>query len=295
VSRVSPVSADFPAVEGVEHRYVDAGGLRVHLVEAGPQDAPPVLLLNGWPQAWWMWRRVIDGLRAEFRLLAAELRGFGATEAPGGGYDGETFARDQVALLDALGIERADVVGHDWGGWTAFLLGVRHPGRVGRLLVCNAPHPWIPASLRFVLEAWRSWYALTLATPGLGPALLQRTAFANGILRRGNVGTPFTEAEIEAYVDTFRPPARARGISALYRYYWRAFADGARGRWRADRLEAPTLLLFGERDLYVSAAFLPGFEPFADNMRLERVPDSGHFIVDEKPGLVVERARELFR
>jgi pimeloyl-ACP methyl ester carboxylesterase len=291
---VSPVSPDFPAVEGVEHRYIDAGGLRVHLAEAGRPDAPPVLLLHGWPQAWWMWRGVIAGLRGEFRLLVPELRGFGATEAPGGGYDGETFARDQVALLDALGIDRIDVIGHDWGGWTAFLLGLLHPARVERLLVCNAPHPWIPPAPRFVVEVWRSWYALALALPGLGPALLRRTAFAKGILRRGNVGTPFTEAEIAAYADAFRPPERAGAIGALYRHYWRAFAEGARGRWRAHRLEAPTLLLFGERDLYISAAFLPGFEQFAENMRLERVPDSGHFIVDEKPELVVERALSLF-
>jgi pimeloyl-ACP methyl ester carboxylesterase len=291
---VSPVSADFPAVEGVEHRYVDAGGLRVHLAEAGPPGAPPILLLHGWPQTWWMWRRVIDGLRGEFRLLVPELRGFGASEAPGSGYDGETFARDQVALLDALGIDRADVIGHDWGGWTTFLLGVLHPARVGRLLVCNAPHPWIPPNPRFLVEAWRSWYALALAVPGLGPALLRRTGFARGILRRGNAGAPFGQADVDAYADAFRPPERARAVSALYRSYWRAFAEGMRGRWRAHRLEAPTLLLFGERDLYISAAFLGGFERFAENMRLERVPDSGHFLVDEKPELVVERAQELF-
>jgi pimeloyl-ACP methyl ester carboxylesterase len=115
------------------------------------------------------------------------------------------------------------------------------------------------------------------------------------MLRRGNVGTPFTESDIDAYADALRPPERARASSALYRYYWRAFAEGARGRWGTHRLEAPALLLFGERDLYIGTAFLPGFERFAESMRLERVPDSGHFLVDEKPELVVERARELFR
>jgi pimeloyl-ACP methyl ester carboxylesterase len=291
---VSPVSPDFPDVEGVEHRFVDAGGLRVHLAEAGPPDAPPVLLLHGWPQHWYMWRRVIAGLRGEFRLLAPDLRGFGSSEAPGHGYDGETFARDQVALLDALGIERAHVIGHDWGGWTTFLLGILHPARVGRLLVCNVPHPWVPPSPRLLAEGWRSWYALSLATPGLGAALLRRTGFAKGILRRGNVGTPFTEAELDAYAGSFRAPERALAVSMLYRYYLRAFGQGIAGRWRDHRLQATTLLLFGERDLYISARFLPGFERFADDMRLERVHDSGHFIVDEKPELVTERAREVF-
>jgi pimeloyl-ACP methyl ester carboxylesterase len=133
---------ELPAVEGVEHRFVEANGIRVHLAEAGSTDAPAVLLLHGWPQHWYMWRRVMAGLSGEYRLLAPDLRGFGWTEAPGHGYDGETFAADQVALLDALGLESAHIVGHDWGGWTAILLGILHAGRVDRTVVCNAPHPW---------------------------------------------------------------------------------------------------------------------------------------------------------
>ena len=133
---------EIPHVEGVEHRFVDANGIRVHVAEAGAPDSPAVLLLHGWPQHWYMWRRVIAGLGDEYRLLAPDLRGFGWTEAPGHGYDGETFAGDQVALLEALGLERAHVVGHDWGGWAAMLLGILHPDRIDRMVVCNAPHPW---------------------------------------------------------------------------------------------------------------------------------------------------------
>jgi pimeloyl-ACP methyl ester carboxylesterase len=113
---------EMPQAEGVEHRFVNANGIQVHVADAGPPDAPAVLLLHGWPQHWYMWRRVMAGLRDEFRLLAPDLRGFGWTEAPGRGYDAETFAQDQVALLDALELDRAHVVGHDWGGWTAMLL-----------------------------------------------------------------------------------------------------------------------------------------------------------------------------
>jgi pimeloyl-ACP methyl ester carboxylesterase len=77
----------------------------------------------------------------------------------------------------------------------------------------------------------------------------------------------------------------------LYRYYQRVVREGVRGRWRHERLTVPTLLLFGARDRYVSTNLLPGYEPFADDMRVELVPDSGHFIVDEKPDLVIERTR----
>ena len=157
---------DIPAVEGVEHRFVDANGIRVHVAEAGPAEAPAVLLLHGWPQHWYMWRGVMAALGGEYRLLAPDLRGFGWTEAPGHGYDGETFAADQVALLDALELERTHVVGHDWGGWTAMLLGILHADRVDRMVVCNTPHPWPSLSARVAIESWRAWYTWIIAAPG---------------------------------------------------------------------------------------------------------------------------------
>jgi pimeloyl-ACP methyl ester carboxylesterase len=282
---------EIPQVEGLEHRFVDANGIRIHVAEAGPAEAPPVLLLHGWPQHWYMWRRVMAELGAEYRLLAPDLRGFGWSEAPGRGYDGETFAADQVALLDALGIQRAFLIGHDWGGWTAMLLGLRHPERLKRMIVCNAPHPWPNVSPRLAAEAWRSWYTWVIATPGLGRRALERGWVARNILTRGNVGHPFSEGEVDLYVDSFREPARAEAIVSLYRYYQRVFREALAGRGRDSRLTVPTLLLFGAHDRYISAELLDGYEPHADDMRVELVPDSGHFIVDEKPGFVVERAR----
>jgi pimeloyl-ACP methyl ester carboxylesterase len=282
-------------MEGVEHRFVDARGIRVHLAEAGPEtsEGPPILLLHGWPQHWYMWRRVIAGLRANARLLAPDLRGFGWTEAPGQGYDGETFAADQVALLDALGIERALVIGHDWGGWTALLLGLLHPDRVERMIVCNSPHPWPHVKPRLAAEAWRSWYTWVIATPGIGRRALERGWVARNILTHGNVDALFSDAELDLYVDSFRPPARAQAIVHLYRYYQRAFRDTLAGRWRDARLTVPTLLLFGARDRYVSPKLLPGYEPFADDMQVELVADSGHFLVNERPDLVMRRARDF--
>lgn len=273
-------------------RLVDAGGLRVNLAEAGEGD--PVLLLHGWPQTHRLWSPVIERLAPHYRLLAPDLRGFGATDAPGSGYDGETFARDQIALLDALEIERIRVIGHDWGGWTAMLLGLLHPERIERIIVVNAPHPWPRFRLSLLSELWRAWYAAALAMPVLGPWLLRRTDFAKGILRRASPPGTFTAADLNAYADSFREPARAEAMSALYRYYQAAFLDILRGGWRHRRLTVPTLLLFGTRDLYVTPKLLEGYEPYTDQMRVEIVEGAGHFLVDERPDLVSDRAREFF-
>jgi pimeloyl-ACP methyl ester carboxylesterase len=283
-----------PPIEGAEHRYVDAGGLRVHYAEAG--EGRPVLLLHGWPQHHRLWRHVIEMMRDRFRLIAPDLRGFGWTDAPGHGYDAETFARDQVALLDALALDRADVIGHDWGGWTAFLLGIEHPERVRRMVVCNSPHPWQrPTARQLVRQLPKGWYALANAMPGLGPALNRGGRTARSILTHGNVGNPFTPDEVDGYVDSFRPPDRALAVSHLYRYYQRVFPEAVRGRWRDSRLSAPTRLLFGKRDLYVDHTLVEGnHQRNAPEMTVELVPDSGHFIVDEKPELVADRASSLF-
>jgi pimeloyl-ACP methyl ester carboxylesterase len=279
---------DLPEVEGVTHRFVETGEVRIHVAEAG--DGPPVLLLHGWPQHWYMWREVIERLAPQFRLIAPDLRGFGWSEAPGEGYDGETFAADQIALLDALEIDSASVIGHDWGGWTAFLLGLANPERIERMIVCNCPHPWPQVEPRLLLETWRSWYALVSATPLLGKRLAGTGWMAGQILGHGNVGTPFPEG-VDIYMDRFRDPARADAATKLYRYYLRIFARGLRGgAYRRRRLIVPTLLLFGEQDRYVSTKLLAGYESHAEDMQLELVPDSGHFLVDEKPDLVARRA-----
>ena len=286
--------AEPPPIAGAEHRYAEVGGLRVHYAEAG--EGQPVLLLHGWPQHHALWREVIEMMRDRFRLIAPDLRGFGWTGAPGHGYDAETFARDQVALLDELGIERADVIGHDWGGWTAFLLAIGHSDRVRRMVVCNSPHPWARPSGRLLARQLpKGWYAAANATPGLGPALNRSGRMPRYVLTHGNVGSPFTEAEVASYVDSFRPRDRALAVSRLYRYYQRVFPKAVRGHWREGRLNAPTRLLFGQRDIYVDPLLVEsGFQRNAPGMTVELVPDSGHFLVNEKPELVADRASSLF-
>src|SRR5437764_1426227 len=123
-----------PQLPGVRHEHVNTGGVRIHVALAGAPDAPPLMLVHGWPQNWWSWRRVIPPLAERFRVIVPDLRGHGWSEAPREGYEKEQLAEDLLALLDAMEIERATWIGHDWGGWAGFLAALRAPRRLERLL-----------------------------------------------------------------------------------------------------------------------------------------------------------------
>jgi pimeloyl-ACP methyl ester carboxylesterase len=155
------VSDDFPPVAGVEHRFVEVRGFRMHIAEAGSGE--PLLLVHGWPQHWYQWRGVMQRLGGVRRLIVPDLRGFGWSDAPPGPIDPDVFADDLIALLDALGIERTDVAGHDWGGFTSLLLAARHPERFRKVVAFSTPHPWVKITPRLALESWRAWYAVLFA------------------------------------------------------------------------------------------------------------------------------------
>jgi len=220
-----------PVVDGVEHRMVEvagpAGRLRMHVAEAGRGE--PVLLLHGWPEHWYSWRDVVARLADTHRLVMPDHRGFGWSDAPGGGYHPEVFAADALALLDALGLERVAVIGHDWGGFAALMLALRHPERVTRLVVCNAPQPWARLSWSLVLGARRAWYVLLLAAPGLGPRLIAEERFLARLLALGGRDVP-TRAEVRGYAERLADPARAKASSKLYRAtsrWWSTRSSGA--------------------------------------------------------------------
>jgi len=254
---------------------------------AGPHDGPVVVLLHGWPQHWWMWRHQLPALAADgHRVLALDLRGFGWSAAPASGYTKDQFAADMSAALDALGVGRFAIAGHDWGGWTAQLLALRAPERVTRMAVLNIA-PVFRGMGGTLPHAWRLTYQLPLAAPLLGPRV-QRLATSRlpGVAR----------ADAAVYAERFRDPARARAGAEVYRASLAHDLPAvAAGRYDAGRLRAPLLVLHGLGDPVVRRSMVEGFRRHADDLRIEYVEGTGHFIVDERPDLVNERLLAHFR
>lgn len=283
-----------PEIEGVSHHRVRARGVDFHFAEAGSGEEV-VLCLHGWPQHWYEWRHLMPALADRYRVIAPDLRGFGWSEAPRNGYEKENLADDVLAILDELGIERVKLVGHDWGGWIGFLLCLKAPQRFDKYLSLNILPPW--TSMRQMApHLWRFWYQWLILSPGIGYRLHRSGKFVPKVLVGGSVNkAAWDRGTIHAFSDTFVEPARARAAVQMYRVFnLREAPEMARGRYAHARLEVPTHLLFGTGDQALRHTLLAGSERHADDMRVEKVEDCGHFIADERPELVADRAREFF-
>lgn len=285
---------ELPAVDGMTHRNVDVDGLSIHVAETG--SGPPVLLLHGWPQHWYAWRRVAPILALDHRVICPDLRGFGWSDAPPGAYDKATLAQDIIGLLDALELKRVDLVAHDWGAWIGFILCLTHPERFDHFLALNMYTPWPdPPSARAIGVIGRLWYQVAIATPGLGKGLIRHTPFLRKLITAGAVNPAWSPDELRAFTAPLKTPARAQASVRLYRtFLLHELWPFLRGQFDDCRLTVPTLLLHGTRDLAIDHRALGQWRSHADQMEVELRHDSGHFIAEELPDVVAARARALF-
>ncbi|HET8565992.1 MAG TPA: alpha/beta hydrolase [Solirubrobacterales bacterium] len=283
-----------PRIDGVSHYRVRARGVEFHYAEAGSGE-DVVLCLHGWPQHWYEWRHLMPALADRHRVIALDLRGFGWSEAPADGYEKENLADDVLAVLDELGLERVKLVGHDWGGWIGFLLCLREPDRFQRYLALNILPPW--TSMRAMApHLWRFWYQWLILSPGVGYRLHRSGKFVPRVLAGASVRREaWDDATLHAFSDSFEEPGHARAAVQMYRVFnLRELPAISKGRYAKSHLEVPTLLLFGTGDAALRHETLKGYEQHANDMQLEKIDGCGHFIADEMPDLVAERARSFF-
>jgi pimeloyl-ACP methyl ester carboxylesterase len=291
-------AAPFPPVPGVdvEHTFVDLDGVRIHVALAGAGE--PLVLYHGWPQHWWMWRGVIPELARHYRIIAPDIRGFGWSDAPAGSYLKDDLADEFVRLLRALGLSRVRLLSHDWGGWIGFIASARHPELIAQHFATNIPPIWPRVNAAMFRAMLRFGYMFRISMPALGPRMLQRDpSFVHHLLTRGGTHPRgWAETELRAFSERLQDPARARASARLYGdFLLREFVPLAFfGRYHRYRIATPTRLLFGERDFALALSWLDGHQGRFDDFALELVPDCGHFIVDERPELVAERALSFF-
>jgi pimeloyl-ACP methyl ester carboxylesterase len=281
-----------PSLAGVRHRSVQLSSMRMHVAEAG--EGPPLVLLHGWPQHWWSFRFLIPELSERYRVIAPDLRGLGWSDAPPGDYAKRTLAMDVLELLDLEGIDRALLIGHDWGGFAGFLLALEQPSRISRLVALDIPPPWVtrPHPRQLAIPILASYQAL-LATPSVGERLLMRNPrLVRGIVRLASgPEMSWSEADLDLYAGRLREPARARASSAYYRtFLTREVPAMIRRGDRSSELKVPSLLLMGEGGV-IDRVLAP---QSSGMLEVRRVPLAGHFLPEEAPRQVLSAALGWF-
>jgi pimeloyl-ACP methyl ester carboxylesterase len=171
-----------PSVPGVTHHFCSTRGANFHVAQAGSGD--PVVLLHGVPQHWYVWCCLIPELATRYQLFCIDLRGCGWSEGTNTGYDTDAQSRDLLAVMDELGLERAHLIGHQYGGWIGFRLCLMAPERFSGFLALNVTHPW-PGRAALIRHAWRFWYTAFWEYPAVGRVVLRRwPGFTRMLLRR---------------------------------------------------------------------------------------------------------------
>jgi pimeloyl-ACP methyl ester carboxylesterase len=287
------MTAATPEGPQLAHRYADLGDVRLHYVEAG--TGPPVVLLHGFPEFWYSWRYQIPALAAAgFHAVAPDMRGYNWSDKPSSvhSYRVEVLAHDVERLIRACGATRAAVVGHDWGAIVAWWFAMLHPERLTRLAILNVPHPAYtlePGLMRAAgVPVWRqllrSWYVFFFQLPGLPEAMLRAGTFAavRRTLRRDPVRPDaFTDADITRYVEALAQPGALTATVNYYRALLRRNPGAMHARLR--RIEAPVLVIWGERDRYLEAGLADPPRRWVPNARVERLPDASHWVQLDRP------------
>jgi len=278
------------------HRFVEARDVRFHLVEAG--RGPLVVLLHGFPECWYSWRHQIPRLAEHFHVVAPDMRGYNETSKPRDGYDVASLVEDVLALARALGHERFGLVGHDWGGVVAWAAAARHPERVTRLAIVNAPHPtlFVRALRSSPAQMLRSWYVLLFQIPGLAEWLFRRDggSFVDRVIR-GNMVRPelVTDDDLAVYRAAILRP---RALESALAYYRRAFRDAVRDRAavRNVTVRVPTRVVWGERDRALGVELLDGLDRYVPELVVQRFPNASHWLQQDEPELVTDALLEHF-
>lgn len=278
---IAPVDLGGPPFE---HRMVAAAGLRFHCVLGG--SGPTIVLLAGFPQSWYAWRRVMPLLTPHFRVIALDLPGQGDSDKPMNGYDTQTAARRVNGLLKVLGVERHLLVGHDIGSWIGYPYAHEFEQELGGIVFLDGNIPGITLQPTFELtqsDYWRKWHFLFNMIEDLPEALLvgrERVLIEWFFNRKTAVAmSTFSRADIDEYERVYSLPGGMRGMLGYYRAVIQDMEQNQALQTR--KLKLPILALGGDGGSApnIHSAMLP----LGEDVRGGVIPNSGHYIPEEQP------------
>ena len=280
--------------------FIKVNGIQLHYVEEGQGEL--VILLHGFPEFWYGWRKQIPVLGKKYRVVAPDMRGYNLSEKPTGiaHYKIDILAADIAALVKALGEEKAIIAGHDWGAAVAWAVASLHPQLVKKLAILNVPHPaeMKKALMHFNLAQWKkSYYIFLFQLPRLPERFLGRdlkgffTKTFTSFVPKGKAPS-VTAEEIDKYAEAFSQPGALTGAINYYRATFRQIKDTGLGA--GGKLKMPVLMLWGEQDIALGKELTYHTKDYCEDLEIIYDPTSGHFIQHDNPELVNGKLLEFF-
>ena len=283
-------------------------GVTLKVQMCGPRDGEPVILLHGFPESHRTWRHIVPELARDHFVLAPDQRGFGASDKPEGieNYRADRTVADILALADAYNIDRFTLVGHDWGGAIAWAAALKHPDRIERLIIVNAPHPLVFQRSVIDDRAQRqaSQYIRAFRSPMMEKgidAMGVETFFDKSFGSHADLARIPPE-ERQAYLDDWKQEG---ALTAMLNWYRASDLvvpapdeGGTRPAWAwgpFPKVTMPTLVIWGMRDKALLPIQLEGLDVLVDDLTIVRIEGAGHFVPWEKPEPVIAAMRAFLR
>jgi pimeloyl-ACP methyl ester carboxylesterase len=283
VTTLPDLPADF--TNQFTSQYCPVDGVRLHVVTGG--TGPPLMLVGGWPQFWWQWRKIMPRLAAHFSVVVIDPRGLGASDKPEAGYDTGTAAADLLGVMDQLGHHRFSLVGHDVGMWLSYAAAADAPERISRLVLMEANLPGIsppPSALPDDNRGIdRLWHFMFNRLPEVNERLVEGREdiyFGNQFAVKGATPTAMPVASVEVYLRALRQPG---ALHAAFHYYRALEATIKQNRERARRkpLQMPVLAVGGGEHRAETVA--ADVRAIARDVTPLTIDGCGHYVAEEAP------------
>ncbi|WP_036666400.1 alpha/beta fold hydrolase [Paludibacterium yongneupense] len=287
----------YPLPSGFEHRFATVDGVGLHYVAGGKADGDVVVLLAGFPESGYAWRKVMPLLAGSFRVIAPDLPGQGDSDHPEGGYDTQSLAIAVHGLLHQIGASRYFLAAHDIGAWVAYPLAAMFGTEVRRLALLDAAIPGItlPEALPIAADrAWRTWHFAFHALPDLPETLItgREREYLEWFLRRKAADPEvFTSADIDEYVRVLKKDGGLRAGLAYYRAVEQS-AQQNRELSRGGKLAMPVLGMGSDQGSLPDMA--APLRVCAQDVRGMRIARCGHFLPEEQPSAVAGALTAFF-
>ena len=281
----------------MEETYIQANGIHLHVMMDGPEDGKPVLLLHGFPEFWYGWRKQIPVLvDAGFRVIVPDQRGYNLSTKPHGvkSYALKNLTEDMISLIDALGYEKVFLTRHDWGAVVAWALAIWHPERFYKLAILNVPHPAVMMHFLYhdLEQIKKSWYVFFFQLPWLPEMGMGRDNLrgAERILRGSGKLHTFTNQDIVEYKKAW---SQTGALTATINWY-RAVVRHQPKLPKDSRVKIPTLMLWGKRDVALSHRMAQPSIDLCDDGRLIFFENATHWVQHDEADAVNKELIEFF-